>query len=188
TFRQEQQNCLVAVGCSQHNHSRFEPRTYAAVRKANIDTDIIHDLFAAGTRSKAIATAVRQAKQTTADSKSDAHCHKMDFHNMKYKRVRLKLQGRTSIVALLDILAEKNTIHAYKKDAATHKLSHLFFVSPAATEIENLFPFNIIFIDATYKTNRYQLPLVHGIIMTSTANTYSLFLAFIAKKELADFS
>ncbi|RKF59713.1 hypothetical protein OnM2_058070, partial [Erysiphe neolycopersici] len=130
-----QQNCLVAVGCSQQNHSRFELRTYTAARKANVDTDIIHDLFAAGTRSKAITTAARHAKQTTADSTSDAHCYKMDLQNMKYKRARLELQGRTPIEALLDILAEKNIIHAYNKDAATHKLSHLFFVSPAATEI-----------------------------------------------------
>jgi hypothetical protein len=86
---------------------------------------------------------------------------KKDIYNMVAREKRRKLRDKSPLQYLLDHFHETNTFHqSYTNDAG--QLTGLFFASEESIALGKCF--NTIFlVDATYKTNRFKLPLVHVV-------------------------
>ncbi|XP_050365479.1 protein FAR-RED ELONGATED HYPOCOTYL 3-like [Argentina anserina] len=106
-------------------------------------------------------------------------------YNKTAKYRREILGGRSVIQALLDELGNAGFIHNLKCDDSGH-LTHLFFAHPTSIELTKNFS-NVFVMDCTYKTNKYKMPLLE-IVGVSSFNTsfYSCFV-FMQKEETQDY-
>nr|XP_011457306.1 PREDICTED: protein FAR-RED ELONGATED HYPOCOTYL 3-like [Fragaria vesca subsp. vesca] len=95
------------------------------------------------------------------------------------------LGGRSIIQALLDELGGASFYHIVKYDHSGH-LTHLFFAHPTSIELTKSYS-SVFVMDCTYKTNKYKMPLLE-IIGVSSFNTsfYSCFV-FMQKEEQQDY-
>ncbi|KAL8494130.1 hypothetical protein ACS0TY_025063 [Phlomoides rotata] len=66
----------------------------------------------------------------------------------------------------------------------TNVVKDIFFAHPESVALLHAFP-DILIMDCTYKTNRYQLPLLEIVGVTSTDMTFSIAFAYM-KSERAD--
>ncbi|XP_019178337.1 PREDICTED: uncharacterized protein LOC109173552 [Ipomoea nil] len=67
------------------------------------------------------------------------------------------------------------------------ELEDLFFVHPKSMEKWRAFP-HVLLIDATYKTNRYSMPLVEMVGVTSTNMTFCIAFAFMHKENESNYT
>ena len=73
---------------------------------------------------------------------------------------------------------ELGYIYKFHKDPTTERLDYIFFLHPASlVMLQN--HYNVLIIDYTYKTNRYNLPLYHITGRTSTGKTFNIGYCFI---------
>jgi len=62
-------------------------------------------------------------------------------------------------------------------------MSIFFFFAPNdAIELARQSP-DVIFIDATYRTNRYNMPLIHFMAVTGIGKTVSIAMCFVASES-----
>lgn len=87
--------------------------------------------------------------------------------------------------ALLDEFENSGFLNKYKTDE-DGKVTHLFFAASRCIELakEN---FKVVLIDSTYKTNRYRMPLLHVVGLTSTMKTFSLAFCFMKNETESDY-
>ncbi|KAG8478833.1 hypothetical protein CXB51_028781 [Gossypium anomalum] len=64
----------------------------------------------------------------------------------------------------------------------SNELENLFFIHPRSLDIWRAFSY-ILIVDATYKTNKYDLPFVQIVAVTSTNKTFSIAFAFIINEK-----
>ncbi|XP_023754932.2 protein FAR1-RELATED SEQUENCE 5-like [Lactuca sativa] len=69
----------------------------------------------------------------------------------------------------------------------SNELENLFFVHPTSWKIWRALP-HVLIIDATYKTNKYNKPLVQIVGVTSTQKTFSIVFAFIHREKEANYT
>ncbi|XP_068339031.1 protein FAR1-RELATED SEQUENCE 2-like [Pyrus communis] len=93
--------------------------------------------------------------------------------------------GRTVVQALLDELGQGGFTYNIEYDQNDH-LTHLFFAHSISIAMTKSYS-NVFVMDCTYKTNKYKMPLL-DIIGVSSFNTsfYSCF-AFMQKEEEEDY-
>ncbi|KAL4580522.1 hypothetical protein LXL04_016718 [Taraxacum kok-saghyz] len=91
------------------------------------------------------------------------------------------------VIALMSYLKDKHFLIEYSVNDFSNELENLFFIHPKSLDIWCAFP-HVLLIDATYKTNKYNMPFVEIVGVTSTNKTFSIALAFIMneKKESYD--
>lgn len=100
-----------------------------------------------------------------------------DIRNALYRQRDRWLAGRTPIQGLFDLISDAKW--AYRTTtSAEGTLQSLFIASPEAIEIARRFP-TVIGLDCTYKTNRFQLPLLHIVGTTNTHQTFTIALCFM---------
>lgn len=81
---------------------------------------------------------------------------------------------------MLSLLHENNYSYDFTTDA--NRLENLFFVHPKSFELWRVFP-HVLIIDATYKTNIYNMPFVEIVGVTSTRKTFKVASAFITNER-----
>nr|XP_043616043.1 PKS-NRPS hybrid synthetase cheA-like [Erigeron canadensis] len=87
---------------------------------------------------------------------------------------------------LMAILHSNNYVYEFST-TASNELENLFFVHQTSFNIWRAFP-HVLIIDAMYKTNYYNLPLVEIVGVTSTNKTFSIAFAFIQKEKTANYT
>ena len=95
---------------------------------------------------------------------------------------RLKeLDGQSPINCLIRALAETGTFYRVETDSQ-NQVTHLFYAFEDGIRL--LRRSGVILLDSTYKTNRYQMPMLHGVGITATYQTFSAFIVFMrAERE-----
>nr|XP_043624001.1 protein FAR-RED ELONGATED HYPOCOTYL 3-like [Erigeron canadensis] len=88
---------------------------------------------------------------------------------------------------VLQLLSDHQYTYQYTTDSKTGCLTNLFFVHPTSLDIWRAFPW-IIEIDATYKTNVYNMPLVEIVGVTPTGKTFSIAHALIENEQHATYT
>ena len=77
-------------------------------------------------------------------------------------------------------LAETRTFYRVETDSQ-NQVTHLFY---AFDDGIRLLRRSGVLLDSTYKTNRYQMPMLHGVGITATYQTFSAFIVFMrAERE-----
>jgi len=69
----------------------------------------------------------------------------------------------------------------YTTDEDGH-VNFFFFAPNDAIELARQSP-DVIFIDATYRTNRYNMPLIHFMAVTGIGKTVSIAMCFVASES-----
>ena len=77
-------------------------------------------------------------------------------------------------------LAETRTFYRAETDSQ-NQVTHLFY---AFDDGIRLLRRSGVLLDSTYKTNRYQMPMLHGVGITATYQTFSALIVFMhAERE-----
>jgi hypothetical protein len=100
-----------------------------------------------------------------------------DIYN-KRQAIRLeKLGGKSPIQYLHDLLATEGWKFEFKQDSEGHTM-FLMFAHRESIEFANRY--NRVFVlDCTYKTNRYHMPLLHIVGVSSSNATFSVAMCFM---------
>ena len=83
---------------------------------------------------------------------------------------------------MFSLLKEHNYLYYHTTNSVSGRLENLFFIHPTSFKLWRAFPY-VIQIDATYKTNMYNMPLVEIVGVTPTNRTFSISYAFIISEQ-----
>ena len=92
------------------------------------------------------------------------------------------LQGLSPIVYLKNQLGDNDYATQVKTDSEG-TLKALFFCHKCSLELYSAYN-TIIFLDSTYKTNKYKMPLFHIAGVSGNNKSFSVALCFIAEETL----
>lgn len=159
----------------QHNHNPAPIGTYAAHRKraTPVKERITQDLWA--------GCAVRQTQAQLQQQFPGALITKRDIFNERVQAKIKALQGRSIVEALFHELEAGGYSYAYETFPEGHEkagtLSNLLMIHPRSLNIykEN---FDVLILDCTYKTNRYNYPLLDIVGCTGMNTTFNLGVCF----------
>jgi len=110
------------------------------------------------------------------------------LYNAQRKILKRQMGDLTAMQYLMKLLMERKYITWWQKegDGDSRVLSQLMFAHPECVELLNLFPY-VLLMDATYKTNRYYMPLVQVIGVTSTGQNFHIAFAFLKDEKKESF-
>ena len=116
---------------------------------------------------------------------ADSHTHVTvhDIRNQKAKLRKQELAGRTATEAILDqLMTSTEWATSYTKDPHTNRVNTLLFCHHKGIELTQNRP-EVLLIDATYKTNQYNMPLLHfaGVYPSNArkGRTFSIGFCFL---------
>lgn len=82
---------------------------------------------------------------------------------------------------LMDLMKEKEWASRVHTDSEG-KLLNLFFASPDGIQLGRQFP-TVLGLDSTYKTNRFQFPMLHIVGTTNTHRSFTLAVVFMSNES-----
>ncbi|CAG8584927.1 5455_t:CDS:2 [Cetraspora pellucida] len=91
------------------------------------------------------------------------------------------LKDHIPIQALLDELKEENFEYNYQYDQNNH-LTHLFFAHPILIILTKAYS-SVFLMDCIYKTNKFRMPLLHVVKMTSFNTIFFSCFAFLKSEQ-----
>ncbi|XP_057432547.1 uncharacterized protein LOC130725322 [Lotus japonicus] len=87
--------------------------------------------------------------------------------------IRAKMGALTKIQYLMRLLEEDKYTHWSRSDEGSTVIRSLFWSHPVSIQLFNQFR-TVVLIDSTYKTNKYMIPLLEIVGMTSIGYTYTI--------------
>lgn len=106
------------------------------------------------------------------------------IYNEKAILRKKKLQDLPPIFALLQDLKNVNFKYSYRVDSE-NRVNSLLFSHETSYSLAQMFPY-VLLIDATYRTNRFSMPIIHFVGVTSRNSSFTMGVAFVSK-ETTDF-
>ncbi|KAL1070883.1 hypothetical protein V6Z11_D11G053900 [Gossypium hirsutum] len=104
------------------------------------------------------------------------------IYNARQKLHSSQNVGKTSIQVLMLLLNDKQFFTEFSINNISNELENLFFIHPRSLDIWRAFP-HVLIVDAMYKTNKYDLPFVQIVGVTSTNKTFSIAFFFIINEK-----
>jgi hypothetical protein len=145
----------------EHNHNPSPGASSHAAHRQLLPEQVeeVWKLSKAKLRPSQILLQLRTAnKETLATNKTVTNT---------LQKIRLEdLASRTPIEALMCVLKESNWSCNVKLNS-TRKLLNLFFAHPGLIHLACI-NHHVALLDATYKMNRYKLPLLHVIVQAAS--------------------
>ncbi|XXG82502.1 hypothetical protein AAC387_Pa10g0434 [Persea americana] len=89
------------------------------------------------------------------------------IYNARQKFRVTKIVGRSQMQQFMMHLEKNNYIEYHTSNDATDVIMNLFWAHQAYIQLLRAFP-EVLIMDSTYKTNRYRLPLLEIVGVTST--------------------
>jgi hypothetical protein len=174
-FRNEQWNFTVKNG--EHTHMATDLKGHPSFRRLNQEEiDEVNSLELSSIPPRSILSHLRLKNPETS-------IIQRTLYNHKAKVRRQLLAGRTPIQALMDDLNQSNWFNRSSVDSE-NKLSRLFFANPISISLVRRFNY-VLLLDCTYKTNRFGMPLLNIIGITSCFTSFFCGFAFL-KSELEE--
>ena len=104
------------------------------------------------------------------------------IYNMRHKLRLLDMAGRSQMQHFLHNLCERNYIEWHRSSGETNELLDIFWTHPFNLALLRTFP-TVLIMDATYKTNKYKLPLFEIVGETSTGKTFMVAFAYLNSEK-----
>ncbi|XP_057458336.1 uncharacterized protein LOC130749066 [Lotus japonicus] len=104
------------------------------------------------------------------------------IYNEKQAYNRSKRGSLTEMQHLMKLLEEHKYVHWSRVQDGTDVVRSLFWAHPDSIHLFNEFP-HVVIMDSTYKTNRYKIPLLEMMGVTSTNLTYSIAFAYMENEQ-----
>ncbi|KAF7147655.1 hypothetical protein RHSIM_Rhsim03G0114700 [Rhododendron simsii] len=170
----------VEIKNASHNHEPSKDMSghpYCR-RFSNEEILSIKRMTTAGIPPRQILTSLRQ---------SNPNCKAIarTVYNAKANITKVVLAGRTMIQALFDELGQGDFTFDIKRDG-NGRLTHLFFAHPSSIALTKSYPY-VFVMDCTYKTNKYKMPLLDIVGVSSFNGSFYSCFAFMQKEEEGDY-
>ena len=167
----------VTVPCGRHNHELGEYlEGHSYMGRLNEDEElIVTQMRRANVHPRHILNTI---KQRSEDNRSTIRT----IYNAKQKQRMVEAGGRSQMQQVLHILEEKKYLFWHRKDEKTNIVTELFWAHPDSVNLLRCFPL-VILMDCTYKTNRYRMPLLEVVGVTSTDMTFSVGFGFLSSES-----
>lgn len=108
-----------------------------------------------------------------------------DIMNTRRRLLESELNGQREMQVLVDELRIAGVKHAVRKDEddnCTHLLVH-----PQSAEELTLEFHDLVQMDSTYRTNRYNMPLLHIVGCTNTNKSFTMATCFMRSEKTEDY-
>ncbi|XP_057443874.1 uncharacterized protein LOC130736031 [Lotus japonicus] len=92
----------------------------------------------------------------------------------------------TEMQYFLKKLAEANYVLFERHEEDSGVIMELFWAHPNAIKLFNTLP-HVVIMDCTYKTNKFQIPLLEMVGLTSTGLTYSIAFCYMTRERTPDY-
>ncbi|XP_028052909.1 protein FAR1-RELATED SEQUENCE 5-like [Camellia sinensis] len=162
----------LIVICGVHNHPAtkyLEVHSYAR-RLSHEETSLLVDMSKSMVRPSEILVTLKQRDDANASTMKT-------IYNARHKYKVAKEAGRSQMQQLLGQLAMNKYIEWHRSCADTETVTNLFFAHPTSLKLLRAFP-KVLPMDCIYKTNRYRLPILEIVGVTSTDMTFSVAFAY----------
>jgi hypothetical protein len=124
--------------------------------------------------------------QHAADAGRESHVSLQEIYNLKSGIKTMAREGRTPADAIIREMVKRGIPHRVRADPETEELQTLFFTSPLAIVLAKYYGY-VLFMDATYKTNKYQMPFLHIVSMSPTNLTFTVGLCFLSGETQSEY-
>ncbi|KNE97864.1 hypothetical protein PSTG_08887 [Puccinia striiformis f. sp. tritici PST-78] len=114
-------------------------------------------------------------------SDNETYATNKTISNALQKNRLKELDGKSPVEALLSILKESNWAWDIKVDSSG-SVQNLFFAHPGSIHLARI-NHHVALLDATYKTNRYKLPLLHVIGQAASNRSFSIAFCFLTYED-----
>ncbi|XP_035839422.1 PKS-NRPS hybrid synthetase CHGG_01239 isoform X1 [Helianthus annuus] len=171
----------LKVDNANHNH---EPTTsllgHAFVRRfTEAEYKLVEQLTAQNMEPRIIFQTLRK------QFPDSLHVQK-DVQNAVQKIRATLMDGKTPIQALESLPHDHRFIYDTRQEPKTDVVTEIFFVHPYSITMWRAFP-HVMLIDATYKTNLYNMPFVQVVGVTSTGKSFCIAHAVICKERRGNY-
>nr|KAJ0228406.1 hypothetical protein LSAT_V11C100017390 [Lactuca sativa] len=165
----------------EHNH---EPSMYIeghrfTMRLSDKEARLVQDLTELDVKPQNILPTLKMQNQNNVSSLRI-------IYNFFKKFGRSRREGRTPMRNVMHILQTKGYNLQYRVNTITNELEDLFFIHPTSLKMWQTFPYAVL-MDATYKTNKYNLLFLEIVGVTSTNKTFSIAFAFIHNEKTSNY-
>ncbi|XP_026397118.1 protein FAR1-RELATED SEQUENCE 8-like [Papaver somniferum] len=135
-----------------------------------LEKDLVRVLSKRRTRPIDILSGVKVLSPSNSSSLSTIYKEREKFRNESW-------QDRVLMQQLLFLFEEANYSTAYDMNNEG-EVEYLFIANPECVELTRCFH-QILFMDCTYKTNRYNMPILNFVGQTSTKSTFNVAFCFL---------
>ncbi|RXK38836.1 hypothetical protein M231_03892 [Tremella mesenterica] len=162
---------------NSHNHEPLPLLYYSFIRQASRSPEVLqfirHLLESEHTlRSVVLAVQLHFGDKVSLTRK--------DVENIRFSHEKALRQGLSATEAAITRLTDNNDL--FKAFTNSKKeLCGLVFTTPSARAMTHSYP-TVLFMDCTYRTNRYRLPMLHIAGCTATNQTYTSAIAFLSRE------
>lgn len=172
---------VLEVKNHTHNHalSRYMEGHPYAMRFNEQEFNMVKEMTQQNVEPKVILPAV---KEKFPDNKSS----KRTLYNARAKIKKSLQSGDTPMQVFFHELEKHKYYYRYRADKTTNVIEGVFFIHPKSHSLWRAFP-HVLMIDTTYKTNRYNMPFVQMVGVTSTLKSFAVAHAFISLETAAYF-
>jgi hypothetical protein len=167
-----------------HNHTASEETTsHPAHRKGRLDNDgevLVKQLLS---RATPVSTILEQVH-----NQFGLRLKARDIYNLRAEQRRIDLVDTTAIQWLVETLGERDFFVAIDtaKDNPD-RVTRLFFAHPESIKLLAKYP-DVILMDCTYKTNRFNMPLLNFCGTAGNNMTPQTCLAFLSGEKEDDYT
>ncbi|CAG8832151.1 10352_t:CDS:2, partial [Gigaspora margarita] len=188
-YRKRSQLFVITKSVLEHNHeSCLDARNFSIIARKfdKDDLGLIEKLHSDGLRTKDIFSVL--------NSVSCKYVHKPDVYNAVSRHHQHKLQGLNEVEMLFKTLCGDENILGYtalkaayntERDQDGEFIQGIFWAYRSAFS-EFMIAKDVIIVDATYKTNRFSMPLIVICSIDRFGSTYPLAFALVYS-ETVDF-
>ncbi|CAG8796036.1 10373_t:CDS:2 [Cetraspora pellucida] len=164
----------------EHNHERSINMLGHPIsrRLTGQQLERVIEMTVSGSGPRKIVSALRQNDKLALVTSRDIYNACGQLHQQN-------LAGHTSIQALIDELSEGDFIYKCKYDN-NGSITHLFFAHNKSIALTREYS-SVLLMDCTYKTNKFKMPLLNIVGITSFYTTFYSCFIFIKDKEEKDY-
>ncbi|KAL9572153.1 hypothetical protein ACKAV7_003731 [Fusarium commune] len=161
----------------EHNHEPSNALAHPTHRQlSSPDRSIVRQLANAGATPKVITSHLRNTTGTLATQK--------DIYNCIAQSKRELVQGQSNIHALTMQLESEGFWNRIRLDDS--RVTAVLFAHPKSLEYLKSYS-EVIILDCTYKTNKYNMPLLNAIGVDACQRSFCIAFAFLCGEEEADY-
>ncbi|XP_050889882.1 protein FAR-RED ELONGATED HYPOCOTYL 3-like [Lathyrus oleraceus] len=108
-------------------------------------------------------------------------------YNIRYLTNKGLMVDRNEMQQLLKLLDDNSYMSRYRTYEDGVTVRDIFWTHPDSIKVFNMFP-TVLILNSTYKINKYRLPLLEMIGVTSTEKTYYVDFAFLECEKKDNFT
>ena len=171
----------LKVANNTHNHApakNLEGHPYA-MRLTEEEKEIVAEMTKDHAHPLGILAKIKRKNQANVSSLRNVY-------NERRKIQVSEMDGPTPMKILLNKLCTQRFAHNYEINKNTEQLEQLFFVHPTSYKLWRAFP-HVLLIDSTYKTNKFRMPFLEMVGVTSTGKTFCVGFVVLMKEREEDF-